>query len=77
MIDPKTNHVIKTIDLGAAQQPYGVAFGRSGRRAYVTNWMGRSVSVRLAASLPIAFSEGDAARKLRLQAGVVLPLSVR
>ena len=45
VIDPKTNHVIKTIDLGAALQPYGVAFGRNGRKAYVTNWMGRSVSV--------------------------------
>ena len=45
VIDPKTNHVVKTIDLGLALQPYGVAFGRSGRRVYVTNWMGRSVSV--------------------------------
>ena len=45
VIDPRSNHVVKTIDLGFALQPYGVAFGRSGRRAYVTNWMGRSVSV--------------------------------
>jgi YVTN family beta-propeller protein len=45
VIDPKTNHVVKTIDLGLALQPFGVTFGRSGRRAYVTNWMGRSVSV--------------------------------
>ncbi|MEO8687658.1 MAG: bifunctional YncE family protein/alkaline phosphatase family protein [Solirubrobacteraceae bacterium] len=45
VIDPKSNHVVKTIDLGFALQPYGVTFGRSGRRAYVTNWMGRSVSV--------------------------------
>ena len=45
VIDPKTNHVVNTIDLGLALQPYGVAFGRSGRRVYVTNWMGRSVSV--------------------------------
>ena len=37
----------------------------------------RSASVRLAASLPIAFSDGDSAHGLRLQAGVVLPLSVR
>ena len=28
VIDPKTNHVVKTIDLGLALQPYGVAFGR-------------------------------------------------
>ena len=45
VIDPKTNHVTGTIDLGVALQPYGVTFGRSGRKAYVTNWMGRSVSV--------------------------------
>ena len=45
VIDPKTNHVVNTIDLGLALQPYGVAFGRSGRKVYVTNWMGRSVSV--------------------------------
>jgi len=45
VIDPKTNHVVKTIDLGAALQPYGVAFGHNGRKAFVTNWMGRSVSV--------------------------------
>ena len=45
VIDPKTNHVTSTIDLGLALQPYGVTFGRSGRKAYVTNWMGRSVSV--------------------------------
>jgi YVTN family beta-propeller protein len=45
VIDPLTNHVTSTIDLGLALQPFGVAFGRSGRRAYVTNWMGRSVSV--------------------------------
>jgi YVTN family beta-propeller protein len=45
VIDPKTNHVTSTIDLGLALQPYGVTFGRSGRRAYVTNWLGRSVSV--------------------------------
>ena len=45
VIDPKTNHVVNTIDLGLALQPYGVAFGRNGRKVYVTNWMGRSVSV--------------------------------
>jgi YVTN family beta-propeller protein len=45
VIDPTTNHVVSTIDLGFALQPYGVAFGRSGRKAYVTNWLGRSVSV--------------------------------
>ena len=45
VIDPKTNHVVNTIDLGLALQPFGVTFGRSGKRAYVTNWMGRSVSV--------------------------------
>ena len=32
VIDPITNHVLKTIDLGVALQPYGVTFGRSGRR---------------------------------------------
>jgi YVTN family beta-propeller protein len=45
VIDPKSNHVVSTIDLGFALQPYGVTFGRGGRRAYVTNWLGRSVSV--------------------------------
>ena len=45
VIDPMTNHVVNTIDLGVAAMPFGVTFGRSGRRAYVTNWMGRSVSV--------------------------------
>jgi YVTN family beta-propeller protein len=45
VIDPNTNHVVNTIDLGVALQPYGVAFSRRGGKAYVTNWMGRSVSV--------------------------------
>ena len=45
VIDPTTNHVTSTIDLGLALQPFGVTFARGGRRAYVTNWMGRSVSV--------------------------------
>ena len=35
----------RRVSLGAALQPLGVAFGRSARKAYVTNWMGRSVSV--------------------------------
>jgi hypothetical protein len=39
--------------------------------------VGRSVALRLAASLPIAFSDGDTAHGLRLQAGLVLPLTVR
>jgi YVTN family beta-propeller protein len=45
VIDPKTSSVLKRIDLGRSQQPFGVAFDRTGRRAYVTNWLGRSVSV--------------------------------
>jgi YVTN family beta-propeller protein len=45
VIDPRSNHAVATINLGLALQPFGVTFGRSGRRAYVTNWMGRSVSV--------------------------------
>jgi YVTN family beta-propeller protein len=45
VIDPATDKVTNTIDLGQAQQPFGVAFDRTGKRAYVTNWMGRSVSV--------------------------------
>ncbi len=45
MIDPQSDQVIKTIDLGAALQPLGVSFSRDGAKAYVTNWMGRSVSV--------------------------------
>ena len=45
VIDPKINHVVATIDLGFALQPYGVTFARNGRKAYVTNWLGRSVSV--------------------------------
>jgi YVTN family beta-propeller protein len=45
VIDPATNTVKATIDLGAALQPLGVAFSRDGLKAYVTNWMGRSVSV--------------------------------
>ena len=45
VIDPNTNQVTGTIDLGLALQPYGVTFSRRGTKAYVTNWMGRSVSV--------------------------------
>jgi YVTN family beta-propeller protein len=45
VIDPATNAVTSVIDLGVAAQPFGVAFERSGRKAYVTQWMGRSVSV--------------------------------
>src|SRR6266498_1176252 len=37
--------VTGTIDLGTPLQPLGVAFARDGRKAYVTNWTGRSVSV--------------------------------
>ena len=37
--------VTATIDLGTPLQPLGVSFDRTGRKAYVTNWMGRSVSV--------------------------------
>ena len=45
VIDPATNAVTGTIDLGTARYPLDVAFERTGRKAYVTNWMGRSVSV--------------------------------
>jgi YVTN family beta-propeller protein len=45
VIDPATNAVTGTIYLGAARQPLDVTFERTGRKAYVTNWMGRSVSV--------------------------------
>ena len=45
VIDPATNLVTSTIDLGVAAQPLGVAFERRSRKAYVTQWMGRSVSV--------------------------------
>jgi len=40
-----TGAVTKTIDLGAALQPLDVTFSNDGSKAYVTNWMGRSVSV--------------------------------
>jgi YVTN family beta-propeller protein len=45
VIDPATSAVTKVIDLGMAAQPLGVAFDRTGRKAYVTQWMGRAVSV--------------------------------
>jgi YVTN family beta-propeller protein len=45
VIDPATNAVTSVIDLGVAAQPFGVAFERRGVKAYVTQWLGRSVSV--------------------------------
>jgi YVTN family beta-propeller protein len=45
VIDPATNAVTQTIDLGTPLEPLGVTFDRSGRKAYVSNWIGRSVSV--------------------------------
>ena len=49
VIDPTaaggTGAVVKTIDLGSRLQPLGVAFDRTGAKAFVTNWMGRSVAV--------------------------------
>jgi YVTN family beta-propeller protein len=45
VVDPDTGAVTKTIDLGAALEPLGVAFSAGGDKAYVTNWVGRSVSV--------------------------------
>jgi YVTN family beta-propeller protein len=45
VIDPATNTLVATIDLGLPLEPLGVAFNRKGTKAYVTNWMGRSVSV--------------------------------
>jgi len=45
VIDPATNKVTGTIDLGANLEPVAVAFDRGGDKAYVTEWMGRSVAV--------------------------------
>jgi YVTN family beta-propeller protein len=45
VIDPATNAVTAVIDLGVRREPLAVAFDRTGRKAYVTNWLGRSVSV--------------------------------
>jgi YVTN family beta-propeller protein len=45
VIDPATNAVTGLIDLGVHREPLAIAFDRTGRKAYVTNWLGRSVSV--------------------------------
>jgi YVTN family beta-propeller protein len=45
VIDPRTDTVVNTIDLGTPLYPLGVAFDRRGAKAYVTQWAGRSVSV--------------------------------
>ena len=45
VIDPSTNKLAATIDLGAALDPFGVAFDNDGTKAYVSNWTGRSVGV--------------------------------
>ncbi|MBA2637627.1 MAG: YncE family protein [Solirubrobacterales bacterium] len=45
VIDPAVSAVTGTIALDVALQPLGVTFSRDGLKAYVTNWMGRSVSV--------------------------------
>jgi YVTN family beta-propeller protein len=45
VIDPASNTVTGTIDLGNSLEPLGVAFDRQGDKAYVTNQLGRSVSV--------------------------------
>lgn len=45
VIDPATNQVTGLIDLGVHREPLAIAFDRTGRKAYVTNWLGRSVSV--------------------------------
>jgi YVTN family beta-propeller protein len=45
VIDPATEQVTGTIDLGKALDPFGVTFDRTGKKAYVTEWMGRSVAV--------------------------------
>jgi YVTN family beta-propeller protein len=45
VIDPAGGAVTKTIELGRALAPLGVTFAAGGRKAYVTNWLGRSVSV--------------------------------
>jgi hypothetical protein len=39
--------------------------------------MSRGVAFRGGISFPIAFDDGDAIRSLRLQAGIVLPISSR
>src|SRR5262245_55517130 len=45
VIAPQTNSVTGTIDLGLPLDPYGVAFNRDDTKAYVTQWVGRSVAV--------------------------------
>jgi YVTN family beta-propeller protein len=45
VVDPASGQVTGTIDLGTPLQPLGVAFSRDAKKAYVTNWLGRSVSV--------------------------------
>jgi YVTN family beta-propeller protein len=45
VIDPATNAVTSVIDLGVAAQPLGVTFERRGRKAYMTQWLGRAVSI--------------------------------
>jgi YVTN family beta-propeller protein len=45
VIDPATNAVTGVIDLGVHREPIAIAFERHGRKAYVANWLGRSVSV--------------------------------
>src|SRR5262245_26943848 len=45
VIDPATKAITTTIELGEPLDPYGVTFNRQGTKAYVTNWMGRSVAV--------------------------------
>jgi YVTN family beta-propeller protein len=45
VIDPATDQITATIDLGLALDPLGVAFNRSATKAYVTQWTGRSVAV--------------------------------
>jgi YVTN family beta-propeller protein len=45
VIDPATSAVTNVIDLGMAAQPFGVTFDRTGTKAYVTQWLGRAVSV--------------------------------
>jgi YVTN family beta-propeller protein len=45
VLDPSTGRIMNTIDLGTPLEPLGVAFDRFGEKAYVTQWMGRSVAV--------------------------------
>ncbi|MDQ3849266.1 MAG: bifunctional YncE family protein/alkaline phosphatase family protein, partial [Actinomycetota bacterium] len=45
VIGPQSGAVTGTVDLGAALEPLDVALDRTGAKTYVTNWMGRSVSV--------------------------------